>query len=263
MLELREELGWVGGALGAVRDLDVQLEQLDEWLAEAPGSDLAALSALRSLLEEQRRAARATMLEALDSSRYASLVSRFGRMLRVRPQRRPAAASLPARAVAPDLIERRFRRFRKAAKQIGPESTAAEYHRLRIRGKRLRYTLEFLAELYPGRTRPLIRRLAALQDILGRHQDAEVAIDRLRQLAAGQSGELPPETLFAMGEIAERHRQTMRELRARFPSAYKRVHGKRWKSFRKLIERKRPASPAPAPADAPAGAPPAGPQGTR
>ena len=112
---------------------------------------------------------------------------------------------------------------------------------MRIRGKRLRYALEFLADLYPGRTRPLTKRVVALQDILGLHQDAEVAIERLRRLAGEHGAELHPEAIFAMGEIAERYRRNAAELRARFPEAYGRVTGKTWKAFAKLIEAERPA----------------------
>lgn len=238
---LRDDLRWVGHTLGAVRDLDVQLEQLDGWLAHLPETDREALIAVRSLLEVKRSAARETMLDVLDSRRYELFVGRFGRLLRSARGRRSGPASLPARAVAPDLIEERFRALRKAGDQIEGDSPAAEYHRVRIRGKRFRYTLEFLAELYPGETRSLIRRVVALQDILGLHQDAEVAIERLRQLAGEHGSELPPDAIFAMGEIAERYRRNAAELRARFPKAYGRVTGKTWKAFAKLMEAERPA----------------------
>ena len=138
---------------------------------------------LRSLLHEQRESARAAMLEMLDSRRYEAFVGRFGRTLRARHLARSGPASRPARALAPDLIESRFRAVRKAGARIGPASPAADYHRLRIRCKRLRYALEFLADLYPGETRPLIGRLVTVQDVLGLHQDADVAIERLRHLA--------------------------------------------------------------------------------
>jgi CHAD domain-containing protein len=128
---------------------------------------------------------------------------------------------------------------RKAGNRIGPETPASDYHRLRIRCKRLRYALEFLGELYPGKTQPLISRLVALQNLLGLHQDAEVAIDRLRQLAVSGADGLNPGTIFAMGEIAERLRQGAIELRAQFPTAYARLSGKRWKAFRKVLEDKR------------------------
>lgn len=238
---LRDDLRWVGHTLGAVRDLDVQLEQLDGWLPDVPGTDREALLAVRSLLETKRSAARETMLDALDSRRYELFIGRFSRLLRSARGRRSGPASLPARAVAPDLIEERFRALRSAAEQIEGDSPAAEYHRVRIRGKRFRYALEFLADLYPGRTRPLIKRVVALQDILGLHQDAEVAIERLRRLASEHGAELHPEAIFAMGEIAERYRRNAAELRVRFPEAYGRVTGKTWKAFAKQIEAERPA----------------------
>ena len=238
---LRDDLRWVGHTLGAVRDLDVQLEQLDGWLPDVPETDREALIAVRSLLEAKRSRARETMLDALDSPRYELFVGRFSRLLRSARGRRSGPASLPARAVAPDLIEERFRALRKAAERIEGNSPAAEYHRVRIRGKRLRYALEFLADLYPGRTRPLTKRVVALQDILGLHQDAEVAIERLRRLAGEHGAELHPEAIFAMGEIAERYRRNAAELQARFPEAYGRVTGKTWKAFAKLIEAERPA----------------------
>jgi CHAD domain-containing protein len=242
--QMRGELGWLGGALGAVRDLDVQLEQLDLWLAEVSDEDRQPLDALRAVLEEQRSVARGAMLEALDSRRYEAFVRAFGRYLRGRRPRPSSPGGAPARAVAPDLIEKRFEKLRKSAEQIGTDSEPADYHRVRIRGKRLRYALEFLSDVYPGRTQPLLKRLVALQDVLGLHQDADVAITRLRRLAAERGGELGPTTVFAMGEIAERHRTRAAELRAQFPGVYKRVKGNKWKSLRKLLEDQRP-SPAP------------------
>jgi len=236
VVALREELRWIGGVLGAVRDLDVQLEQLDGWRATLPEADRSALDALNSLLEEQRAEARATMLEALDSRRYESFVNRFGRALRARPPRNSALWSAPARQVAPALIEARFRAVRRAVKGLDPDSQAGDYHRLRIHGKRLRYALEFFAELYPKPTLALSKRLAALQDILGLHQDADVAIARLHALVAESSDRLEPATVFAMGQIAERYRRSMGDLRAEVPAATARVLGKSWKSLKKAME---------------------------
>ena len=162
---------------------------MDAWLTEVSEADRRALTALRSLVAAEREAARTTMLADLDSQRYELFVGRFGRMLRSARGRR-TGPPLPARAVAPDLIEERFNAFRKAAEKIGDASPAADYHRVRIRGKRFRYALEFLADLYPAGTRLLTRRMIELQDILGLHQDAEVAIDRLRGLALERGGEL-------------------------------------------------------------------------
>jgi heme oxygenase len=64
-------------------------------------------------------------------------------------------------------------------------------------------------------------------------------------LARDHDDELDTATIFAMGEIAERHRRQMVELRRRFPGVYARATGKRWKSFVEVLERERPAVPAP------------------
>ncbi len=234
------ELVWLGRTLGAVRDLDVQLEQLDLWLTEIPEPDRAALAGLRKLLESQHDAARKEMLAAFDSRRYEVLVGRFARTLRARHEGRSGLAAQPARAIAPDLIEDRYRRFRKAANAIRPGSPPSEYHRLRARGKRARYTIEFLADLYPGQTGPVLKPLVALQDILGLHQDADVAIERLRRLGSSERG-LSPETVFAMGEFAGRYRHAMVDLRGQFPEAYEETTGRRWKRFRKTIDAGRPS----------------------
>ncbi len=239
-LKTSEELVWVGQILGAVRDLDVQIEQLDNMLDTSEGTEHRALVILRSLLQEQREIARAAMLEMLDSRRYQTFVGRLGRTLRARHAHRSGPASLPARALAPDLIESRYRAVRKAGDQIGPDSPATEYHRLRIRCKRLRYALEFLGGLYPDETRPLIKRTVVVQDVLGLHQDACIAIDRLRHLSDSGSDGLDPATIFAMGEIAERYRASAIELRARFPAAYRQLTGKPWQVFREQLECARP-----------------------
>ena len=164
------------------------------------------------------------LLEALDSRRYESFVNRFGRALRARPRRGAGPWSV-ARARGCARADRRpLRLVPKAARRIDADSPPDDYHRLRIRGKRLRYTLEFLGDLYPDDTKPLVKRLTALQDILGEHHDAVVAIERLRDLAAAGDDRLAPPTAFAMGEIAERYRRRAAELEPEARAAYKRDH---------------------------------------
>ena len=42
--KLRDDLRWVAHTLGAVRDLDVQMEQLDGWLPDVPRQTAKPLS---------------------------------------------------------------------------------------------------------------------------------------------------------------------------------------------------------------------------
>jgi CHAD domain-containing protein len=239
--ELRDELGWIGRTIGAVRDLDVQLAQLDSWIEVLPEADREPLARLRALLVDERVEARREMLQALDSARYARFVRRFGTMLRSRTGTRTPAA----RASIPELVGRRYYGLRKAARRLGDGAEPTDYHRTRIAGKRFRYALEFVADVYPGATARVVRRTVALQDLLGAYQDGQVATERLRRLAAERGTELGPTTVFAMGEIAERYRREMQQARRRVPPTLSRLGGKAWKRLRNRMEAEHPATPAP------------------
>ena len=73
----------------------------------------------------------------------------------------------------------------------------------------------------------MIRALKDLQDVLGDHQDAEVASSYLRELsvARGRGRRLPPETVFVMGGISHRYEVQAHELRAHYPEAYREGRG--------------------------------------
>ncbi len=69
-------------------------------------------------------------------------------------------------------------------------------------------------------------------------QDAEVASLRLAELASGEA-QLPPATVFAMGGMAERHRQDVRRLLRRLPKELARVGGREWRDLFDFMERSR------------------------
>jgi triphosphatase len=238
----RDEFGWVADTLGAVRDLDVQLEQLDEWVAGSAEEDAGALEPLRNILETQRREARERMLAVLDSGRYERLVAAVIAGLQRGPLKTSATSRQPVLGAAPDLILKRYRKVRKRGRRIEKDSPSSDYHRLRIGCKRLRYTLEFLSEVYPKEIPLLVKRLVAVQDILGLHQDAFVAVRRLRSMMAEQGPSLAPATVFAMGMVARRYGEQEEDLRARFPKAYARLTGQRWKALQREMKRRRPVS---------------------
>jgi triphosphatase len=240
----RDELKFFAGFLGEVRDLDVQIEQLGTWVSEADEEDREPLSKTVNVLEKRRVAAREELLEALDSNRYERFESSFADFLR----RGPAAEGYvdePVRAVAPDLLSRPQRKWRKAAERVDETSHPEEYHDLRKKGKRFRYALEFLSGVYGEKiTGKIVKPLKDLQDELGRHQDLIVSGDLLKQLAT-ESGKLPPKTAFAMGALAERNLQEAASIRASLPvsKGYRKlVKGKTWKGFEKDMEKKQPSA---------------------
>jgi triphosphatase len=244
--KLRDELKWIAGVLGEVRDLDVQLEQLEEWVSGAAPEDREPLGELRGVLEERRKKARRAMLRALDSRRYANFVESYSAFLKRGPTKRSTYARKPAREVGPDLVKKRYRKFRKAGDVIERDSPAGEYHELRKRGKRLRYALEFFSKIYGKPANDLTKSLKSLQDVLGDHQDAEVAMSQLRELALPakkrRGGGVSPQTVFVMGGISRRYEMLAARLREEFPGAYSEIKGKRWKRLKKAMEEARPVA---------------------
>ena len=238
----RDSLKWVAGALGEVRDIDVQLGHLEDWISDAAPEDQEPLIALRTVLEGQRVKVRKAMLRTLDSRRYARLIASFGGFLRNGPSRRAVAARRPIMEAAPDLLRKPYRKVRKLGDPLTEESSGEEFHELRKKGKRLRYALEFLAGIYGESMNVCIGPLKELQDVLGDHQDAEVATTHLRELsvARGRGRRLPPETIFVMGGISHRYEIRARELRTQFPKAYRKAARKKWKKIRGVMEKANP-----------------------
>lgn len=233
---LRDELRWIARLLGGVRDLDVQLEHLTAWCEADATLEPHALDSLEALLARQRDQARVKLLRGLNSARYERLVAEFTGFLRSGAGVEAGEqCAKPARKEMPGLIRRRYDKVRALGDNISEDSSPSEYHELRIRCKRLRYALEFAEPLYGKTIRNYLPRLVALQDLLGLHQDAHVAIEQMRRLSLASQHELPAQTIFALGEIAQRYAQQAEALCAEFPKVYRRIKGKAWEKLQRAL----------------------------
>jgi CHAD domain-containing protein len=242
---LRAELGWLAALLGEVRDLDIQLGRFDDWTEEMPGDHREALDELADLLAGHRVQARRALLEALDSRRYDRLVSGLVAMLVQGPSSRSTTGRAPAVTTMPELIEERHRAAGKSARRAKRTGAATDYHRLRIRCKRLRYALEFASGLYDGELKGFVRQMTRLQDALGSMQDAEVASSRLQVIALTEEGaSLSRAAIFAMGGVAGQYRSEAEHLLGEMPELVQLLKGKEWKRARSLMElREKAAAP--------------------
>ena len=232
LLAVRPDFGWVADALGEVRDLDVQLSWLRAEAAALAGVEAAPLAPLIETLDVQREGARTRMLAALDSPRYASLVDVVTGMLRA-GETTPAGGT-PAARMAPDLLRRRWRRFNRVARELGPDSANEDYHDARLRAKRIRYATEFTAGLYGGATHPFVAALKQAQDELGRRQDAVTTLHLLERIATDES--LPTSTVLAMGRLAEGEREVVRSVGEVFPETHRRLR-REWRLLRAAVGR--------------------------
>jgi len=175
--------------LGAVRDRDVALLQLDAWCAAASRDDAAGAAALRPLWEADREAALVRLLERLDDAAQQRL---FERLLRWSgPDRGPrhgdpaggdGKAEPSLRAAAPALVEERLKVLLAHAAPLRERDLAdregvpvEDLHAMRIAGKALRDGLRPLKPLLSPGGRAALKELEAVVDTLGRLQDAVIA----------------------------------------------------------------------------------------
>lgn len=216
---LREELRWLGRALGPARDLDVFLEERLERLA-ARRPDDGALKRLRDEARAAREEAYRDVREALAGPRFARLLLTLGRFVADRGWRAQPLSEGSARLFFPGaevgraLLARRWKKTRRRARVLrrGAEAPVPALHELRIECKKLRYASEFLAPLFPGRAPArFARRLSRLQDRLGHLNDAATAEHLCAALLARMGAEAGPAHHHAAGFVVGHAARTAEE----------------------------------------------------
>jgi CHAD domain-containing protein len=216
---LRDELRWIGGVLGDVRDLDVMLERLHRDAGELEPD----LRPLFEAIEARRAQARAALLDALRTARYGELLDRL-----VEGAGNPevtAAAGAPSGQALPSLARRAWKKLERKASALGDDSRDEDFHRVRVLAKRARYGAEAVGPaLGTKRARRFARRAAALQDVLGDLQDSVVARKTILDVAhehadAGRFN-------LAAGRLIERELREGSRARGRFPAAWERLDRK-------------------------------------
>jgi CHAD domain-containing protein len=198
------ELKWLGSLLGDVRDLDVLLAHLHSSADQLAADDRAAANRLLRGLERQRSRARRAMLKALDGDRYANLLNRFEMTI---GDLRPTTS----KASLDHLASRELKKLRSAVDAAGEEPDDGTLHDLRKRGKRARYAHELAGD------EKVVARTKKLQDVLGDHQDAVVAVTRLRAL----SHDAPADQALAAGLLIARERARQDSARLAWRKAWR------------------------------------------
>ena len=182
---VRDELGWLAGLLGDVRDGDVLLERLRRRTAELPAAEEDAAHAVLETLGASRDASHAELLETLRGRRYVTLLDRL-----VDAATAPALreeASTPAGDVIPGLVRRPWHKLTKRVDSLDVQPSDAQLHEVRIRTKRVRYAAEAAAPIVGKGARAFAQAAARLQDVLGDLNDAVVAASWLEEWSGQRS----------------------------------------------------------------------------
>jgi CHAD domain-containing protein len=210
---LRSELAWLGNSLGPVRDLDVLLEHLRMQADALPPDDRFAAERLLQVLTDERALARAELLETLENERYLTLVDRLAAFAR-----EPAASG--SEKPLSSLAGREFDKLRESVARLRGEPSDAELHGIRVRAKRARYAAELAEATVGKRATRFVARAKRVQDVIGDHQDAVVAAQRIREALGAVRGS---RVAFAAGRIVEREDERRHAARAAFPRAWRRL----------------------------------------
>ena len=172
---IRRHLRKLMDRCAAVRNCDVAVEVL-----RAAGCDEPKL--LAGIKKERRGAAR-ELASKLEHWRSAGRVREWGRDLRVSRAASKETAAEAARRVLPAMAEDLFRAGRGAAQ---PNSTRLRMHRLRLKAKGVRYTLELFESVYVrtsagSGTKSIMELLKGLQEKLGAINDCATTLEMIRR----------------------------------------------------------------------------------
>ncbi|HKF76812.1 MAG TPA: CYTH and CHAD domain-containing protein [Candidatus Dormibacteraeota bacterium] len=224
---LRDELGWLAGELGVVRDAEVLLERLRELARQLPDVDQRAVRALLRELEASVEAGRARLLEAISSQRYYDLLERLVAAADhpVPNPEAPERLDAPAPAALLPLARRPWRALATAVRALDAHPDDDDLHRIRILAKRVRYAAEAVTPAVGGGAGRLARLAAGLQTVLGEHQDSVVARAWLRSAARGQR------RAFVAGQLSALEAGIGAAARRSWPQAWRQLARRRMRSW--------------------------------
>jgi CHAD domain-containing protein len=223
----RTGLREVASRLGAVRDLDVLLEAADAYRADQSVTEQRALEPLLRDWREHRDDARILLVRELDSDGYRRWLDDYRDFVRTE-----GAGVLPVGPTQPHRIkDTTASRIWSAYEQVRGYEPVLRWadvetlHELRIAGKWLRYTLEFVREALGDDAAPLIARVTALQDHLGLMNDANVSGSMARTFLVEHAGDLSPVESAAIGRFLVSREREVARLRRQIGAPWRGVAG--------------------------------------
>lgn len=177
---LNAEGKWLANQLGAVRDLDVFLADLEK----RSGKNDASANALKEAVRGARARARTGAMNALRGPRMRRFAARVETWLKGRGWYADDAEIPDVGVFAREALNRRMKKIQAVAARAD-KLTVPERHELRIAVKKLRYGLEFLSPVLPEkRVQRASAVLKRLQDSLGHLNDLDAAERTLGLVAA-------------------------------------------------------------------------------
>jgi CHAD domain-containing protein len=179
--KLLKQMARVRRRAGGVRDLDVQVANLQ---ALNIGREAECKALVLQRLKGRRKKALKRLLGALDQRTVQRIEKRLDRAAR-KVLRTSSAADRRKQRETANTAETIARRLQKLQNELPlSEQTLHEY---RLRGKRMRYTLELSSD---PRAAKLVEQLKEMQDAIGKWHDSVVLLESA-QAAIDHNGSCP------------------------------------------------------------------------
>jgi CHAD domain-containing protein len=242
--EIECELKWFTGLLGEVRDVDVLTDRLKRALSARDSSETEAMSPLFADLTERRTRNLRAVRNALQGDRYGNLLGALQRAIE-----HPALtddAHLPCRKALPPLARAAWRRLKKPARDLRPSDPDESFHAVRKRAKRTRYNSEMIVAILgrsaAKRARGFIRGVTRVQDLLGEHQDAIIAVREIADALVLYADD----TAFVRAgrHLLDMQHADSQEARGAFYQAWDKLDRKKLRRWMKLSSRAKSESSA-------------------
>jgi len=220
----QEEFKWLGSITGPLRDIDVYLLEKEDYVALLPETLKPGMRDFFVQIEARRGDQLKMLQKHLTSARYQRLISDWRGFLEEPDSGlHSGSGGEPCRGFSDKLILKHFKTFVRHGNKIDASSPNEALHKLRIRGKKFRYLLEFFKSFYSQEEmNTFLKHMKKLQDNLGIFNDLSVQ----QAMLAGELDQLRGKNMqtirFAaslgglIGVLSERHKR----VRAEFDSTY-------------------------------------------
>jgi CHAD domain-containing protein len=216
----------IGKLTNRPRDLDVYLLKRDSYRAMLPEYLADALDPMFTSLEAERKREYRKLARALRQPWYTTLLDTWQVFLdgsQADGPEEPKHAGTPIGMRADKRIRRRYHRVKDLGGALTDTSPEAEFHRLRIECKKLRYLMEFFSTLYhEDGIQMLVGQLKRLQDNLGDYNDLAVQQAEMRTYLDDmvRGDDMSPEAAAAVGGLVATLNRKQVSVRKGFRAAY-------------------------------------------
>ena len=202
----QKDLAFIGKLSNEMRDLDVYLLNQDKYKAMLPPVIQDDLKPLFEYLAQKRAASFKKVVSGIQSQKYKKIMHDWEAFLNEtqNEENQGSAASYPIISQASKRVFNQYKDVVKSGSRILKDSEDEKLHKLRIKCKKLRYLIQFFANLYPPeKINTLVKQLKKLQDMLGNFNDLCVQVDYLLGVAEQMPASLSKsnQTLVAMGSL--------------------------------------------------------------